>query len=1095
MGGEITWKCITSGPNAGKFKFYVILYRECGTGTAGAPSSVTLSSNSPAGSIACPKVGSGVDVSPNCYTSSGEISCGTVASGLGAVEEHKYESGFITINGTPPASGWYFSFTSCCRPTTTTNIPGSQSYTIRAYMYPYTVNGAALNTYPCYDSSPKFLEPPMSVICTGYEYTYAHNAFDTDLDSIYYDWGQALSTSLTANVNWNTGYAYNNPLPNGGSPATFNNQTGAITFNPSTGGSFATCVKVEAYRCNQKIAEIFRDIPIVLKNNCGANDPPTMNITNYPNYPQVVPVVSAGDTIYWETTVFAGQDVKFDLAAQDPQLLPNFSPQTIKFDPTGGQFGVPLNNPLTGCLNPPCATVVPKSPQTTYTNPLNNEVSFFWETDCSHISYQTTLCGTPTNRYVFALRMQDDFCPAPAINVASLVINVVSTIPVPPDASASCVSMQPNGSIDIDWLTPLDTGMNFDAYVVFHSTALNGPYAPLDTIWNYSTLAYNHATPGPAGNYYYLRTLGGCNLTSEPSDTLSLMHLALTAIPPTQSYIAQLDWTKPSSSSNSYEVWRQPIGGAWSMIGTTSDTTYNDTVTLCGNDLKYEIRINGGCISSPDSGYFSDQTNSDVLEIDSITVDGGASISWSGNTNDDVVSYDLLRLDPSGNWTSILNVPAGTPMPIAIPGALPDSQVDRYKVISTDSCGNQSSDLLVAAHNNILLTENSDPCDGELKLRWNSYNGWADGVTEYRIMADVTPPGGPTQAGVLFGTNNANDTTYRTKNIIGGWTYCFYVRAIDTVGDHSARSNEICINGLTISRSRLLYTAKASVKNDNSIEMTTYIDKDADVIHYDIQRADAFGGPFTSLGLVPKPLTAPWEIQFSDFTADPHHYRYTYRVVATDSCGGFDTVSNIATNVLLKVESKENLTNVLNWNHYRDYMGYVGGYEVYRAVGRYGNFQYVGKTTDTMFTDNVRPLGDNAGVFCYKVIAVEEGNPLMFLQPDGQTYRSISNVACAEHAPRVFIPSSFNPISNEPENRVWKPVHSYVHTYGYRLKIYDRWGNVVFSTSDEHAGWDGTINGEQAQTGVYVYDLQFRSVEGMEIKRKGNITLFYREQK
>ena len=36
-GGEITWKCFTAGPNAGKFKFYMNLYRDCGSGNATLP--------------------------------------------------------------------------------------------------------------------------------------------------------------------------------------------------------------------------------------------------------------------------------------------------------------------------------------------------------------------------------------------------------------------------------------------------------------------------------------------------------------------------------------------------------------------------------------------------------------------------------------------------------------------------------------------------------------------------------------------------------------------------------------------------------------------------------------------------------------------------------------------------------------------------------------------------------------------------------------------------------------------------------------------------------------------------------------------------
>ncbi|MDO7592900.1 MAG: gliding motility-associated C-terminal domain-containing protein [Schleiferiaceae bacterium] len=1097
LGGEITWRCADSGPNAGKFKFYVVLYRECGTGASTyMPNPVVLSTNAPVGSISCAQVGASLDVSPDCYTATGEISCGGVVSGKGAVEERRFESAWITIAGVPPATGWYYTFTDCCRPSIT-NLTGSSSYTLRAFMFPYTIAGVPQNASTCYDNSPRFLEPPKTVICSGYEYTYAHNAFDNDLDSIVYDWAYPVTTNYTTNATFSSPYSYNNPLPNGGNTVGFNNETGSITFTPSAAGSFATCVKVTSYRCNQRIAEVYRDIPVVIRTDCGFNSPPTVQINNIPNFPQLVPVVLAGDTLYWETTVFAGEIIKFDIVAQDPQLLPNFLPQTIEFAPSGGQLGVPLNNPLAGCLNPPCATVSPKSPQTTYTNTLNNEVSFYWETNCDHISYQTNACGLPTNKYVFALRMQDNFCPAPAISVASVVINVVSTIPIPPDMSNSCVSVQADGSIDISWVPPIDTGMNYDSYVVFHGINATAPFTAIDTIANYSATTYNHATPNPGGsNYYYIRTIGGCSYTSITSDTIRSIGLTVTPIPPTASSVALLNWNHGNSSASTYEVWRRPLTGAWSNLGNTTDTTYRDTVNVCGESLEYQIRIAGACESTIDGGFFSDMNNSDVIVIDSLTVVGGtATISWQAATNTDIIEYELLKYDVATTaWQSIATVPVGTLMPYPIPGVTPNTMVDRYKVISTDSCGNQSSDLLVSAHNNILLTENSDPCDGELRMRWNGYRGWTGGVKEYRIMADVTPPGGTTQFGVLFNTNNGSDTTYRTKNIIAGWDYCFYIRAIDTSSSLSSRSNDKCFNGLSLQRSRLMYLAKAHVRSDNSIETVVFIDRDADVIHYDIQRADNFTSSFTSLGLIPKPVMAPWEIRFIDVTADPNNYRYRYRVVATDSCGGIDTASNIGTNVLLEVEGNDNLTNVLKWNHYLDYMGVVGSYEIYRSEGPFGGFTYLTSTSDTIFTDNVRPMGDNSGFFCYKVVALEANNPLAFRDADGTEFRSASNKACAEHEPRVFIPTSFNPISNVVENRTWKPSHSYVAVKKYQLDIFDRWGNMVFSTKDENQGWDGTVNGDFVPTGAYVYHLTFNSVQGVLIEKKGSITLYFRKK-
>jgi len=64
----------------------------------------------------------------------------------------------------------------------------------------------------------------------------------------------------------------------------------------------------------------------------------------------------------------------------------------------------------------------------------------------------------------------------------------------------------------------------------------------------------------------------------------------------------------------------------------------------------------------------------------------------------------------------------------------------------------------------------------------------------------------------------------------------------------------------------------------------------------------------------------------------------------------------------------------------------------------------------------------------------------------------------------------------------------------YQLDIFDRWGNMVFSTKDENQGWDGTVNGDFVPTGAYVYHLTFNSVQGVLIEKKGSITLYFRKK-
>lgn len=86
----------------------------------------------------------------------------------------------------------------------------------------------------------------------------------------------------------------------------------------------------------------------------------------------------------------------------------------------------------------------------------------------------------------------------------------------------------------------------------------------------------------------------------------------------------------------------------------------------------------------------------------------------------------------------------------------------------------------------------------------------------------------------------------------------------------------------------------------------------------------------------------------------------------------------------------------------------------------------------------------------------------------------------------IFVPSGFTP-NEDGENDV-------VYVRGDNLleidfKIFDRWGEMVFSSTDQADGWDGTFKGELLDPDVYVYHLKAICFDGQESLIKGNISL------
>ena len=59
----------------------------------------------------------------------------------------------------------------------------------------------------------------------------------------------------------------------------------------------------------------------------------------------------------------------------------------------------------------------------------------------------------------------------------------------------------------------------------------------------------------------------------------------------------------------------------------------------------------------------------------------------------------------------------------------------------------------------------------------------------------------------------------------------------------------------------------------------------------------------------------------------------------------------------------------------------------------------------------------------------------------------------------------------------------------FNLKIYNRYGKVIFETSSIDEAWDGTVNNSIAQDGVYMYNIQVDYAQGEKLVENGSLIL------
>ena len=1090
MGGEITWVCLGNG----NYQFQMKVYRDCITAvyiTNGGPISLTVHNHPTVTSIPMSIVDS-TDISPQCNGAGPSYNCSNITPGNTAVKEYILKSNPVNLPGIPPAEGWIFTWSNCCRNASITNLslnfagPGNPTngFTLRAKMFAYN----AINASPCFDSSPIFQERPSIIICAGTPYTYNPNAYDPDLDSITYEFDRALdylppgspftATSPPA-IPFEIGYSLNSPFPGptqnvNNVPVTLNPITGEMNFTVFNIGNYVQVIKATSYKCGQKVAEIYREIQTVIL-SCGANLPPTVT----------APFINTATGQYtnYIDTVTAGDVVSFSITGTDNGFLPTGWPQSIIYTAAGGQFGTNFIDPNSGCINQPCATINPPPPQSG-TGSLT--LNFNWQTGCEHVATFNE-CITNSNVHTFTFTFRDDYCPAPSYTIvtATIVVNAIAIIKSP---QLHCASVLNNGDVQLTWEIPEDTAGTFNSYHVYASPNANGPFTVVDSIFNYNQNTYTHVGAGAlqGSMYYYVRSRSGCfgQVFSPPKDTIQTIFVT---IGPATGNNYTVSWnalsTPPLSSSYPfYRVFKQVDNGPWIQVTTTANNSYDDSFLNCSADINYRVELQDslGCtsVSNIDSVTFINNIPPPNINLDSASVllsSQLVQLGWQPSADADVNRYVVLQeingvLTPIDtvfgyNSTSFLNL-----------NSSPAAGYEVYGIAAIDSCGNMGNASFL--HQTIHLTYEVNGCLGKVDLNWTPYLGFA-GVSAYQVYVK-----NGNQPYSLAATLSGASNRYTYTNMDNSSTYCFFIRAISSASGISASSNEICFVANVIDLADYTYMNYATVENDFTAALKCYIDTSADLTNYMVTRKNLPFGRNDTLGIFVIDTYDDF-IRFYDNAAKTQETAYEYKFYIIDACGNLTGESNIGTTIFLRGDALPGFTNKLSWNPYKLWDGRVASYNLYSCSDftkqdaiLVASFDSTGK----YFEHDVSELTPQDGRICYFIEAIEgSGNQYGFLE------KSYSNVICLDQEPVLFIPNAyiFNGLSQD-----FGPKGIYEHMASeYSFSIWNRWGEKIFESETPGQNWDATYKGNRVPQGVYVYKLDFKSVKGKIINRVGTVTI------
>nr|HPH82275.1 gliding motility-associated C-terminal domain-containing protein [Flavobacteriales bacterium] len=156
--------------------------------------------------------------------------------------------------------------------------------------------------------------------------------------------------------------------------------------------------------------------------------------------------------------------------------------------------------------------------------------------------------------------------------------------------------------------------------------------------------------------------------------------------------------------------------------------------------------------------------------------------------------------------------------------------------------------------------------------------------------------------------------------------------------------------------------------------------------------------------------------------------------------------------------------------------GLFGSWSFYSGSGSFSN--------DTAYTTTVSGLSSGANVLVYTI-----NNGLC-----GDSDSLTINVLGENDAPclnaDIFIPEGFSPDDDGVHDKF---VISGLNGKHLTLKVFNRWGNLVYESDNYQNDWDGTcttgwiLTGERLPESTYYYLVQ---IEGENETRKGYLTLW-----
>ncbi len=969
------------------------------------------------------------------------------------VEEGIYE---INVLLPPRFGGYDIAWARCCRNNIITNLaaPECEGVTFLAHV-------PGPESAPC-NSMPSFNKQPSIFLCAGETYFFDYSATDPDGDSLAYEITNPYSgldllgngagnnsgsnncglnqpspvvdptfnpmgPPPYANVVYSFGYSYLNPFgPN--SSISISPSTGYLTVYPASQGVYVLAVSVKEYRNGRLLSENKRDFQFHVINCLPQGTPPVIDHQ-----------LGSLNTIGTDTILApAGQPFCYTFTVEDSLL-----PSSIQVTPLSVSFGG------NGGFPPPYATITTSGS----TPPVLGQIC--WSPACDYV-------GEVVEMIISARDVND--CPN-----YNIVFDTIWVLVVPPPAAPPVTTTDLSGIPTTNGDTivlNVQEDFCFDFHIVdtlgggnlaYENILMDTNGTVLGQVQNVTTYISGDTLYGTVcwetycnfGQTYMFVT-NGIDLFQCPPDNFSSDTV----------YLRVLNPLNPAPTTTT-DITSNPLNGDTIIAPVHEEFCFLfeviDTSLLASQGLSFNLTIED--LSGVQAGgeqpvYYSVQSgdtlsgqicwtprciNNDLLFR--FIVEGiQENQCLVTNTTYDTVyvrviepvnPLPLISHDLGPNFPDNYTIDLSEDESFCFPFVVEDTATPTYLSFETEVLLSDGS-LFNGSSPDILVNFQSDSLI-QADLCWTVPCDLAG--QSFRIRITATDTFDCNSSNIVFDSVQVNHT------------------------DNPPAPVEVC--GVTV------------LDEDIGIFLTWIANTESDGVGYVIyrQRNDEF--TMTAIDT----LTNYPDTSYTDLTAEVDDYQYCYTVRAFDRCGQLSVAVGEMCSILLN-GNREGYQSSLAWSPYTGWPGGVQNYDIFQdfpVESSPESFLVTLSNVTLTYRDQkaVKPR------VCYRIRGVASQLACI---PE-----SWSNKVCIEFPATLYVPSAFTP-NGDQLNDIFSSFGEFEESFS--MEIYDRWGKLLFASTDKNTGWDGTVNGKPQPEGVYVYKIVVRGFDGQELTANGTITLY-----